>query len=91
MTYAERIREKLSAGLSPSLLEIKDDSARHAGHNPAAAAGGTHFTVTVVASAFVGKSPVARHRMIYQLLSQEMAEHVHALSINALTPDEMQP
>jgi BolA protein len=80
------IRERLAAALSPLMLDIRDDSARHAGH--AGAAAGGHYTVTVVSTAFVGHVRVARHRLVYDALSDAMQRGIHALSIQAYTPEE---
>lgn len=79
------IRQRL-AGLNPLLLEIVDDSAKHAGH--AGSTGGGHFTLTVVSSQFSGKSQIMRHRMIYDSLQDLIPARIHALSISAQTPDE---
>ncbi len=89
MEYAARIRQKLSAGLSPEHLEIVDESDRHAGHAGADAKGETHFHVTVVSDAFVGKSRVERQRMVYALLADELSERVHALGLTTRTPPEV--
>lgn len=88
MEYAIRIREKLTAGLAPDALEIIDESDRHAGHAGADAKGETHFHVTIVASAFAGRSRVERQRMVYALLADELAERVHALGLTTRTPAE---
>lgn len=88
MQYATRIREKLTAGLAPDRLEVVDDSARHAGHAGADAAGETHFHVTVVSAAFAGKSRVERQRMVYTLLADELRERVHALGLTTYAPGE---
>ena len=76
--------------LSPSLIEVSDDSDAHAGHAGArdhaertGAVEGTHFELTIVSAAFAGKSLVARHRMIYELLAELMQTHIHALKIDA--------
>lgn len=90
MSITEDIERKLNAELSPKILEIVDDSSRHAGHAGAQPGGETHFNVRIVADAFEGKSRVARQRMIYAILSEELANRVHALSIRALTPAEVQ-
>ena len=87
MNRIERIRASLEAALRPTLLQIEDDSARHAGH-AGAAGGGGHYRVRVVAEAFMGKPPLARHRMVYDALGQLMGTAVHAISINAQTPEE---
>lgn len=82
----ERIRERL-ASLSPTKLEIIDESALHAGH-AGAAGGGGHFRLTIVAEAFAGQNTVKRHRMVYAALGEMMSTDIHALAIRALTPDE---
>jgi BolA family transcriptional regulator, general stress-responsive regulator len=87
MSTAERIREKLQA-LAPLRLEIEDESARHAGH-AGAQSGGGHYQLLIVASGFAGKNKVARHRMIYSALGDMMQKDIHALSIQALSPDEI--
>lgn len=91
-TYAERIRSKITAALSPDMLEVIDESHRHAGHlqhdGGVGQEGETHFRVVVVSSAFIGKSRVARQRLVYDLLAAELAERVHALSLTTLTPEE---
>ncbi len=81
------IKEKLTAALTPTLLEIKDDSDKHAGH-AGAKEGGGHFSVTIVSSIFTGKTLIQRHRLVYAALDELMKTKIHALSINALTPDE---
>lgn len=86
--YADRIRSKLTAALVPHRLDIKDESARHAGHTGAHPDGETHFRVMVVADAFDGLSRVARHRLVYDILAAELAERIHALSLETLSPEE---
>ena len=87
MNRLERIRVALEAALAPQLLEVEDDSHRHAGH-AGARDGRGHFNVTVVSEAFAGKAPLARHRTVYAALGKMMQTDIHALSINALTPAE---
>lgn len=82
------LEQLLREQLKPTLLKITDDSRQHAGHNEAAKAGGTHFTVFVVSDDFIGKTRVQRHRMIYKILENELKAKVHALAITALTPEE---
>ena len=87
------IRAKLTQGLSPTLIMLEDDSARHAGHHheggmDAVAGGESHFNLTVVSAAFEGQSRVMRQRAVNTLLKTEMAGPIHALSIKALTPEE---
>ncbi len=81
-----RIEARLTAALAPMSLQISDDSAQHAGH--AGASAGGHYTVTIVAAAFAGKSRVARHRLVYDALADAMQRGIHALAIVAYTPDE---
>jgi BolA protein len=88
MTVAETIRQKLSARFAPTRLEIIDESHRHAGHAGARPEGETHFALTIVSAAFSGESRVARQRLVYQTLAQELATRIHALSLTTLTPDE---
>jgi len=84
-----RMRERLTEKLLPLQLDISDDSHLHAGH--AGARGGAgHFTVHVVAQAFADKTLIERHRMIYDLLQDMMHTEIHALSIQARSPDELQ-
>ena len=87
MNTSEQIRERLAA-LSPVRVEIIDDSALHAGH-AGARDGGGHFRLTIVASAFAGHATMARHRMVHQALGDLMRGPIHALSIQARTPDEV--
>jgi BolA protein len=70
-------------------LELIDNSAEHAGH-AGAKQGGGHYSVTIVASLFDGKTMVQRHQLIYQALGDLMKNEIHALGINALTPSENQ-
>lgn len=82
--------EKLSAELTPEHLEVVDDSHRHAGHlgGPTDASGETHFSIKVVSARFAGKSRVARHRLVNEILADELAGPVHALAIEARAPGE---
>ncbi|VCU71997.1 transcriptional regulator BolA [Pigmentiphaga humi] len=80
------IRERLQA-LAPRSVEVQDDSHLHAGH--AGAQGGAgHFRLLVVSSRFAGLNRVARHRLVYDRLADLMPTHIHALAIQALTPEE---
>jgi BolA protein len=83
-----RIEDKLKAALAPARLQIIDDSASHAGHAGARPGGESHFTVDIVSEAFAGKSRIARHRLVNQALSEELAGPVHALVIRARAPGE---
>lgn len=81
----QRIRASLAA-LEPERLELRDDSAAHAGH--AGAGSGGHFTLEIVSARFEGVSRVARHRMVYDLLAPLMKNGIHALAVIARTPAE---
>lgn len=86
MTRIERIRAALQA-LQPEHLAIEDQSHAHAGH-AGAATGRGHFHVDIVAAAFAGESPVARHRRVYAALGELMQTDIHALSLRAKAPGE---
>jgi BolA family transcriptional regulator, general stress-responsive regulator len=86
-TRPERIRLQLVQALQPDELEIVDDSHLHAGH-AGARDGKGHFSVRVVASAFKGLRPMARHQLVYRAVAELMHTDIHALSIVALAPDE---
>ena len=80
------IRARLAA-LHPVTLELHDESGQHAGHAGARPSGGSHWQLTIVSGAFRGKSAVARHRMVYEALGDLMKQDIHALKIEALTPE----
>ncbi len=84
----DRIRQKLAQGLQPLVMEIVNDSSRHAGHAGDDGSGESHFHVKIVSSLFNGKGRVERQRMVYDLLQEEMAGPVHALSVKTIAADE---
>jgi BolA protein len=88
MSITDRIHEKLSTNLSIKKLEVIDDSSKHMGHAGWKAGGETHFNVKIVSNDFSGKSKVARHKIVYSILQEEMQDKIHALSIVALTEGE---
>jgi BolA family transcriptional regulator, general stress-responsive regulator len=88
MSLEQRIRDKLSGGLSPLRLDVINESHLHAGHAGDDGTGQTHFALRIVSDMFAGQSRVGRHRMINDVLAAEFRDGVHALSIKALTPDE---
>ncbi len=81
-----RLRAALEQALAPSELEIEDDSARHAGH--AGAREGGHFKVRIVSEAFRGKTAIQRHRLVFAAVAGLMKTDIHALNIDARTPEE---
>jgi BolA protein len=82
----EEITDRLLS-VSPTALVIQDESAMHAGH--AGNAGGSHFKLNITSSHFSQKSQIMRHRIIYQILADLIPNKIHALSINALAPDDL--
>lgn len=86
----DRIRARLTQALQPESLDIIDESAKHAGHMGAASGGG-HYILRIVAAAFQDKSPIQRHRLVYEALGDLMQHDIHALSIQASPPGEFQP
>ena len=82
------IEQRLNTALAPQELEIIDDSTAHAGH-PGARGGGGHFNVRIISRAFVGKSPLQRHRMVYAAVEDLIPQEIHAFSIKALSPTEI--
>jgi len=81
------IKQKLTAALEVSHIEIIDDSSKHAGH-AGARDGGGHFNLNIVSSEFKDKSLIQRHRIVYAAVDGLMNTEIHALSINAQTPEE---
>jgi BolA protein len=80
------IERRLREQLAPSVLELRDDSASHAGH--AGAREGGHYELRIVSARFAGLSRVARHRLVYDSLAGLMQQGIHALSIDAKAPQE---
>ena len=84
------IRAAIEAALSPTSLEIEDESHKHAGH-AGARDGRGHFRVDVVSGVFAGMTPIARHRAVYAAVGELMTTDIHALAIRARTPQEATP
>ena len=82
------IHEKLTLGLEPTYLDVKNESERHAGHRSSPGTGESHFRVVIVSEKFIGVSRLQRHRTIHELLASELADKLHALTINAYAPGE---
>ena len=93
---ASRLRESLAAALSPSELEVIDESHKHAKHahvvaraGTAGASGETHFLIKVTSERFAGKSRIDRHRMVNDIVAGEMSpDGGHAVAIEARAPGE---
>jgi stress-induced morphogen len=84
---AALITRTLTESFQPQSLALEDESHLHHGH-VGATTGKGHFRLRIVAEAFTGKTPIARHRMIYNALARLLETDIHALSIEALSPDE---
>lgn len=87
MNRIEAMRAHLAA-LNPLSVEILDESHQHAGH-AGSREGGGHYLLRIVSPQFIGKSTITRHRMIYFALGAMMKREIHALNIQAITPDEV--
>lgn len=83
----ERIREILTREFAPLDLAVEDQSHLHAGH-AGARDGRGHFRVRIVSAAFDGKAPLVRHRAVYAALAGMLKTDIHALAVEARTPDE---
>jgi BolA protein len=88
MTMKDLITRSLERELTPTHLVVTDESERHRGHAGWREGGETHYHIDIVSPAFVGKSRVARHRLVNQSLSEAFARGVHALAITARAPGE---
>ncbi|KAK3310235.1 bola-like protein-domain-containing protein [Chaetomium strumarium] len=88
----DAIREKITAALQPTTLEIHNDSHLHAHHAPmqGVTSKETHFRLIITSEAFRSKMQPARHRLVYSLLKDEMAQEggIHALQLRTMTPEE---
>ena len=80
------VQAALQQALEPVALEVRDDSAAHAGH--AGGREGSHLSVRIVSARFAGLPRLARHRLVYDALSTLMPQGIHALAIDARAPDE---
>ncbi|MCG5237616.1 BolA family protein [Xanthobacter oligotrophicus] len=97
-TSLSAIRQTLEQGLSASVLELEDESHKHAGHAGVSHqhkgaehredGGVTHLRVRVISPEFTGKSRIERHRIVNGLLQGEIAKGLHAISIDAKAPGE---
>lgn len=90
MTRVEKITARINLALVPEDVEIIDESAAHAGHIGVREHGGGHFLATIVSSRFEGKSLIQRHQLVYQALGDLMQSDIHAFSIKAYTPNEIE-
>ena len=82
------IHKKLTDALNPLLLEILDESHKHAGHAGARLGGNSHFKVTIISGAFTSLPLIARHRLVHSILEDELKGQIHALSLTLRSPEE---
>ena len=82
MAMADTIAQKLVTALIPQEIDVQDVSHKHAGHSGWREGVGTHFQVTIKAAAFSGKSRLQRHRMVNEILADDLAESIHALELH---------
>lgn len=82
MATADMITEKLVAAFQPEAIDVQDVSYQHAGHAGWQEGGGTHFEVSMQAAVFAGKSRLQRHRLVNQVLADELASSIHALQLH---------
>ena len=85
---AREMLRRLEAALSPSRIELSDDSEQHRGHGGYNPEGESHFSLRIESAAFAGKNRVQRQRMVYAALGEMMDARVHALSIRATAPGD---
>ena len=87
---AERIKCMLEQAFSSALVAVEDDSARHAGH-VGARDGAGHFLVRIESEDFTGRSRLERHRLVYKALADMLPREIHALNIEAVSPEDDSP
>lgn len=85
---ATEMLSRLNSALSPTSIELTDDSEQHRGHGGYNPSGESHFTLNIESHRFAGKNRVQRQRMVYAALGDLMEARVHALSIRATAPGE---
>ena len=85
---AREMIERLTAALSPTRLELEDQSSQHIGHAGHDPRGESHFALIIASPAFQGLNRVERQRKVYAALGELMRERVHALTIKAIAPGE---
>jgi BolA protein len=82
------IKQRLEEAFEPETLGVEDESYLHEGHEGAKDGRG-HFRVLIIAHAFTDKSMLERHRMVYRAMGEMMRTDIHALSIDAWSPEEL--
>ena len=82
------MREKLMVALEPTRLDIINESELHAGHRNSPGTGESHFRLLIVSPAFTGKSRIERHRIVNEILAEELAGRIHAMALKTHAPGE---
>ncbi len=88
MSIEQTMREKLMVALEPTRLDIINESELHAGHRNSPGTGESHFRLLIVSPAFEGKSRVERHRIVNEILAEELAGRIHAMALKTHAPGE---
>ena len=88
MDMDQTIRQKLMIGLRPTRLDVINESELHAGHRSSPGTGHSHYRVLIVSEAFAGKSRIERHRLVNEVLSEELPAKIHAFALKAYAPGE---
>jgi BolA protein len=84
---ADRIRAMLEKAFTSARVAVEDDSARHAGH-AGASDGAGHYVVRIESEEFTGRSRLERHRLVYRALAEMLPREIHAINIEAVSPDD---
>lgn len=84
MFLTNQIKSKISSALTPIHLEVINESGMH--NVPPGSQ--SHFKLVIVSEIFDGKSLVARHRLVNDLLAEELCNAIHALALHTMTPTE---
>ena len=88
MNIEQKMREKLIVALEPVRLDIVNESELHAGHRSSPGSGDSHFRILIVSPVFEGRSRVDRHRIVNELLADELRGKIHALALRTYAPGE---
>ena len=82
------ITKKLQEALNPVKLDVVNESDQHASHASSPGTGESHFRVTIISDQFAGRSRVERHRMVNEILAEELKGKIHALALHLHAPGE---
>ena len=88
MSAETRLREKLMVALEPTRLDIVNESELHAGHRSTPGTGESHFRIMIVSPKFSGATRVTRHRMVNDVIADELKGRIHALALSTYAPGE---